>query len=145
MLLIDSPEQKPVDGKLELRQRIAEREAELATIVAEAFPEVIIDPLPISSRGPRLLSLEELREVEYHLGQRVHRARADLARLREEQHQARLLVEEMLRNPEGYRGCRVSLREMGQPGCGVYRVVPRLGIIGRMRGWWCVKLSSGCP
>ncbi len=40
---------------------------------------------------------------------------------------------------------RVSNREIGEPGCGVWHVRPRLGLIGMLMGWWEVKLSSGCP
>jgi len=35
--------------------------------------------------------------------------------------------------------------ELGEGGCGVYQVRPRLGLIGMLAGWWHVKLSSGCP
>jgi len=34
---------------------------------------------------------------------------------------------------------------VGEPGCGVWQVRPRLGLIGMLMGWWQVKLSSGCP
>ena len=35
--------------------------------------------------------------------------------------------------------------DIGEPGCGVWQVRPRLGLIGMLMGWWEVKLSSGCP
>ena len=44
-----------------------------------------------------------------------------------------------------HRFARVSCRELGEPGCGVWQVRPRLGLIGMLMGWWQVKLSSGCP
>jgi hypothetical protein len=39
----------------------------------------------------------------------------------------------------------VTQRELGAGGCGVWRVRPRLGLVGMLMGWWQVKLSSGCP
>ena len=40
---------------------------------------------------------------------------------------------------------QVGMLLLGVPGCGEYRVVPRLGLIGMLAGWWHVKISSGCP
>ena len=40
---------------------------------------------------------------------------------------------------------RISCQDLGEPGCGVWQVRPRLGLIGMLMGWWQVKLSSGCP
>jgi hypothetical protein len=40
---------------------------------------------------------------------------------------------------------RVANRDLGESGCGVWHVRPRLGLIGMLMGWWQVKLSSGCP
>ena len=40
---------------------------------------------------------------------------------------------------------RVGAADVGEPGCGVWHVRPRLGLIGMLMGWWQVKLSSGCP
>ena len=51
----------------------------------------------------------------------------------------------MLLDPAKHRFARVSCRDLGEPGCGVYMVRPRLGLIGMLAGWWQVKLSSGCP
>jgi len=47
--------------------------------------------------------------------------------------------------PAQHRFARISCRELGEPGCGVWQVRPRLGLIGMLMGWWQVKLSSGCP
>ena len=54
-------------------------------------------------------------------------------------------LEAMLADPSSHRRERVSLRELGRPGCGSYYVGPRLGMVGMLAGWWEVKLSSGCP
>jgi hypothetical protein len=51
----------------------------------------------------------------------------------------------MLLDPARHRFARVSCQDLGQPGCGVWQVRPRLGLIGMLMGWWEVKLSSGCP
>jgi hypothetical protein len=51
----------------------------------------------------------------------------------------------MLADPAAHRGERIALRELGRPGCGVYAVKPRLGLVGMLAGWWQVTLSSGCP
>jgi hypothetical protein len=40
---------------------------------------------------------------------------------------------------------RVTQAQVGEPGCGFWEVRPRLGLIGMLMGWWCVKVSSGCP
>ena len=54
-------------------------------------------------------------------------------------------LERMLLEPGRYRFVRISNRDIGEPGCGVWQVRPRLGLIGMLMGWWQVKLSSGCP
>ena len=51
----------------------------------------------------------------------------------------------MLAEPGRHRFVRLPNRELGEPGCGVWQVRPRLGLIGMLMGWWQVKLSSGCP
>jgi hypothetical protein len=56
-----------------------------------------------------------------------------------------LYLERILLDPAAHRFARVSCRDLGEPGCGVWQVRPRLGLIGMLMGWWQVKLSSGCP
>ncbi|HZE06825.1 MAG TPA: hypothetical protein VE127_16470, partial [Solirubrobacteraceae bacterium] len=51
----------------------------------------------------------------------------------------------MLLHPAEHKFERIACRELGEPGCGVWHVRPRLGLIGMLMGWWQVKLSSGCP
>ena len=51
----------------------------------------------------------------------------------------------MKREPNRYKFVRLPVRDMGEGGCGVWEVRPRLGLIGMLAGWWQVKLSSGCP
>jgi hypothetical protein len=88
--------------------------------------------------GPRLLSLGELERVRDALAARPEPPADD--------HEgARIRLERMLAEPTAHRWERVALAELGEPGCGVYAVRPRLGLIGMLAGWWQVKLSSGCP
>jgi hypothetical protein len=51
----------------------------------------------------------------------------------------------MLLDPARHRHVRIRRRELGESGCGVWHVRPRLGLVGMLMGWWQVKLSSGCP
>jgi hypothetical protein len=53
--------------------------------------------------------------------------------------------EAMVADPGAHRRIRLPLAALGRPGCGEYRVRPRLGLIGRLAGWWQITLSSGCP
>lgn len=127
-----------------LRAQVARLEGQLADIVCEAFPEVI-DFGAAPSRGARVLDAAELEEVRDRLASQLSEARRQLGAIALRQEEARERLERMLLDPGASRGVRISQRELGEPGCGVWRAVPRLGIIGRMMGWWQVKLSSGCP
>ena len=62
-----------------------------------------------------------------------------------EQERARVQLERMLLAPGEHRRVRIAQRDLGEGGCGVWHVRPRLGLIGMLMGWWHVKLSSGCP
>jgi hypothetical protein len=61
------------------------------------------------------------------------------------EHRAPALLEELRRAPERYPWATVTSADLGEPGCTVWRVRPRLGLIGMLMGWWRVKISSGCP
>ncbi len=128
-----------------LRGQVARLESQIADTVCAAFPETL--DLPSSPARPqaRILDLGELEELRDRLAGRLGEARRQLASLGRRQEEARVRLERMLLDPAGNRGERISQRELGEPGCGVWRVAPRVGIIGRMMGWWQVKLSSGCP
>jgi hypothetical protein len=95
--------------------------------------------------APRLLDLGELERVRDELASRVGEAQAAGERLAARQAAARGLLAQMLREPGHHRSTRIPLRELGEPGCGVLYVRPRLGLIGMLADWWQVKLSSGCP
>jgi hypothetical protein len=128
-----------------LRAQIARLERELANAFVTAYPMGGLDQPPETFTEPRLLDLGELEMVRDDLAERLHAARIRIAERADEQAEKRLLLERMLLDPASHRFARVSCRELGEPGCGVWQVRPRLGLIGMLMGWWQVKLSSGCP
>jgi hypothetical protein len=128
-----------------LRAQIAKLEGELADAFLTAWPMGGLE-LPTASRSePRLLGLGELERVRDELTERLHAARVTIAERADVQAANRLYLERMLLEPAKYRFARVSRQDLGEPGCGVWQVRPRLGLIGMLMGWWEVKLSSGCP
>ena len=129
-----------------LRMQIDKLERELADAFVTAFPMGGLDDEPARSGGaPRLLDLGELERVRDELAGRVQAARASIAARADQQAACRVALEKMLLDPGRYRFVRIANREIGEPGCGVWHVRPRLGLIGMLMGWWEVKLSSGCP
>jgi hypothetical protein len=129
-----------------LRGQIARLEGELGHAFVTAFPMGGLPQPPVPGPArPRLLDLGELEIVRDELAQRLHEARTTITRRADEQAEQRLLLERMLLQPGRYRFTRVSCHDLGEPGCGVWQVRPRMGLIGMLMGWWQVKLSSGCP
>jgi hypothetical protein len=63
----------------------------------------------------------------------------------EHERRAREQLRRMKLEPGRYRFVRLPVSDLGQGGCGVWEVRPRLGLIGMLAGWWQLKLSSGCP
>ncbi|WP_445149097.1 hypothetical protein [Baekduia sp. Peel2402] len=155
VVLADSPRLAtplvaPVDeraARRSLRAQIARLERELGEAVFAAFPHLTDADVHSGAHsfGPRLLGLGDLERVRDELAERVHRARVVVAHRADLEADSRALLEEMLRDPQRYRHTRIPLADLGERGCGVYSVQPRLGIVGRCMGWWQVKLSSGCP
>jgi len=137
------------DGLLAARRSLRAQISRLERELADAFVTVFEmgGPGPTSERHgePRLLDLGELEEVRDELAERLRAARLDISRLAEVQAENRLCLERMLLEPAKYRFARISRRDIGEPGCGVWQVRPRLGLVGMLMGWWQVKLSSGCP
>lgn len=128
-----------------LRSQIARLERELAGAFVTAFPMGGLPQPPAAAGRPRLLDLGELERVRDELAERLQAARTEIARRAEEQERKRRALEQMLLSPAEHRFERIACRELGEPGCGVWQVRPRLGLIGMLMGWWQVKLSSGCP
>jgi hypothetical protein len=131
-----------------LREQIARLERELADAFVTAFSMGGL-PQPATSPSPparaHLLDLGELEVVRDELAQQLRDARATISRRADEIAEKRLVLERMLLRPADYKFVRISCRELGEPGCGVWQVRPRMGLIGMLMGWWQVKLSSGCP
>jgi hypothetical protein len=129
-----------------MRTQIAKLERELAAAFVTAFPMGGLGEFaPPAARDPRILTLGELEHVRDELAQRLQAARVTIAQWAEIQDAHRVTLERMLLDPARHRFTRVSCRDLGESGCGVWHVRPRLGLIGMLMGWWQVKLSSGCP
>jgi hypothetical protein len=128
-----------------LRAQIARLERELAQQAVRAKPRDGIAWSVGGEGGPRLLGIGELERLRDDLAERLHEVRETLAARAAREAEKRALLERMLRDPGRHRFVRVSAAEVGEPGCGVWHVRPRLGLIGMLMGWWQVKLSSGCP
>lgn len=130
-----------------LRGQVALLERELQQTLVTAFPRAGIDVALDGGRAcaPRMLDLGELEILRDRLSARLSRSRAQLHERAEHEEEARRLLERMLLAPGKHRFVRVRNADLGEGGCGVWHVRPRLGIIGMLAGWWHVKLSSGCP
>jgi hypothetical protein len=128
-----------------LREQIGRLEQELSDAFVTAYPMGGLDQPVAFTAHPRLLNLGELEITRDDLTERLRRARVTITRRADEQAEKRVILEKMLLRPADYRFTRISRAELGEPGCGVWQVRPRLGLIGMLMGWWQVKLSSGCP
>jgi hypothetical protein len=128
-----------------LRAQISRLERELADAFVTAYPMGGLEHPAERDGWPRLLDLGELERVRDELTERLRSARVTIAERAEVHVANRLHLERMLLEPARHRFARVSQADIGEPGCGVWQVKPRLGLIGMLMGWWEVKLSSGCP
>jgi len=128
-----------------LRAQIAHLERRLAMLDL-APRETDAEPRrPRRAGVPRLMTLGELERARDRLAVAVETACAAQAECGARQEQARVRLERMLLDPGRHRFERVRAADLGEGGCGVYAVRPRLGLVGMLMGWWQVKLSSGCP
>jgi hypothetical protein len=126
-------------ARRDLRDQVARLERELARTLAESFPrrEPVRPGRSASAQaGPRLLTLGQLELIRDELADRVEALRSN---------RGAELLEQMRRAPERHRWAVVTSADLGEPGCRVWQVRPRLGLIGMLMGWWRVKVSSGCP
>ncbi|HEX4465816.1 MAG TPA: hypothetical protein VH025_01395 [Solirubrobacteraceae bacterium] len=128
-----------------LRAQIARLEHELSGIVAETFPHIRAVGESLPGAGPSLLDLEALERSRDRLAMRLAELRASATARAEHEREAHELLEAMRLEPGRYKFVRLPVADLGQGGCGVYEVRPRLGIIGMLAGWWQLTLSSGCP
>jgi hypothetical protein len=131
----------------DLREQIARLERDLQATLTSSFPHAGVDVTlaPRRTAGPRVLALAELEDLRDRLADKLHCARAEFAAIADRQEANRRLLERMLLDPGRYRSMRIANADLGEGGCGVWQVQPRLGLIGMLCGWWQVKLSSGCP
>lgn len=131
-----------------LSEEISRLERALADVQVWSFPHAGLSfarPDAASSRGPRLLALSELEALRDELAHRLADGRHHLEQTGREQERHRVRLERMLLAPGRHRFETVSRQQVGEDGCGVWQVRPRLGLIGMLAGWWHVKISSGCP
>jgi len=134
-----------------LRRQIARLERESSAIVANGFPHIppAAADMPVLrgevAGGPCLLTLAELERLRDRLAGHTQNLRRLATERREQERRARELLEGMKLEPGRYKFVRLPVRDLGEGGCGVWHVRPRLGLIGMLAGWWHVKLSSGCP
>ena len=152
---IASPRQIEVgerDARIALRGQLGKLERESSAIVADAFPHISPadqpDPRELRDEvvaGPRLLTLAELERVRDRLAGHTQDLRRLAAERVEHERRAHERLEAMKLEPGRYKFARLPVKDLGQGGCGVWQVRPRLGLIGMLAGWWHVKLSSGCP
>jgi hypothetical protein len=140
-----------VDGderlaRVELRRQIGRLEAQLGSLLADAFPRLQIEAgVAAVSSEPRALGLGELEAIRDSLAGRVGAARRRLQEQAELETGNRELLERMLAQPAEHKWLRVSRADVGEPGCGHWHSRPRLGPLGMLMGWWRVRVSSGCP
>src|SRR4051812_8314688 len=134
-------------ARRDLRVQIARLERELQDTLISGFPRAALDVslATVRAGGPRVLELGELEDLRDRLSEQLTCARSQLAARAELEERNRLRLERMLLDPARYRDVRIANRDLGEGGCGVWQVKPRLGLIGMLCGWWQVKLSSGCP
>jgi hypothetical protein len=147
MAVLDPIAAPPADAlaaRQSLRAQIARIERELAAILASTYPR-IAPPAPQTTAQPRLLGLGELERARDALAARLATAHSTAANQAASQAEARAALHAMLADPPAHKGARITNHELGLPGCTTYRVVPRLGPVGMLTGWWRVKISSGCP
>jgi hypothetical protein len=142
-------------ARASLRAQVERLERELSGLVARGFPHVA--PLPALAGGgaigdgagaiggPRLLSLAELERSRDRLVVSVRHAQLQARQRAHHELRAHEQLERMRLEPGRYKFVRLRVTDLGERGCGVWQVRPRLGLIGMLAGWWQLKLSSGCP
>ena len=124
--------------------QIAGLERTLARECCEAFPdELELTALPHGAA--RIQNLEQLEVLRDALVGAVAEARQALVERDRRRESARDRLSALIDDPRANRRERITQAELGIGGCGVWSAVPRLGPMGRLMGWWRVKLSSGCP
>jgi hypothetical protein len=141
-LLYESDERA---ARADLRRQIAALEAALGRLFGAAFPRMGIEFAVAAPGGPRILSVDELERVRDGLATRLQEVKSELGRRTRIEEENRLLIDEMAADPAAYKWIRVSNEDIGEPGCRHWHSRPRWGLLGMLKGWWRVRVSSGCP
>jgi hypothetical protein len=128
-----------------LRAQICKLEQQLSDTFVTAFRMGGLEHPEHVPSQPRILSLGELEQVRDALAERLRAARIRVSEKADAFEANRVRLEQMLLEPGRYRYQEITFGDIGEPGCGAWQSVPRLGLIGMLAGWWHVKLSSGCP
>ena len=136
-------------ARAHLRRQIARLERELGALTLDLW-EAGRSRLPPSGEptgkpSARLLTVGDLEVIRDALVRHVGAAAQAVQERAALEHRSRAQLERMLADPPGHRFHVVERADLGEPSCGAYQVRPRLGLLGMLFGWWCVKLSSGCP
>jgi hypothetical protein len=133
-------------ARASLRAQIAHLECECSAIVAGRFPHISAPPASRAGAcGPSLLDLGELELSRDRLAARLQDLRTRASARSEHERLAHEQLRAMELDPGSYKFAKLPVKDLGQGGCGVWRVRPRLGLIGMLAGWWQLTLSSGCP
>jgi len=143
---LDAPE--TLAARRGLRTQIEALQEELrATLEASWAPETLAAAAGPAGAGvvPRLLDLGELEVLRDGLLAGLEHVREAAARRAEGHARARALLEQMYADPDAHRGVVLTTDDLGVSGCCRWSVSPVLGVVGRLAGWWRVKVSSGCP
>jgi hypothetical protein len=135
-----------------LRAQVAKLERDLSELVVNGFPHIsaatYAGAIEEGDRRPGCACLPDLGQLERtrdELAGRLQTARRASEERVELETRSRELLERMKRDPRSYKFVRLPVRDLGEHGCGVWEVRPRMGLIGMLADWWQVKLSSGCP
>ena len=139
------PEVDEATARRDLRDQIANLEAQLGAAVTAEFPHLHAPRPGGRAAAGRLLDLGALEGVRDDLADRLRALRREAEALGARQAASRRLLEQMCLEPGRHRWVRVYAADLGEPGCQSWQVRPRLGLLGMLMGWWRVKLSSGCP
>jgi hypothetical protein len=133
-------------ARAELRRQIGRLESQLSGLTLEGFGRLVVPhEVAATAPGPRPLDLGELERLRDELVERAGEGRAALVAKAAAETAARELLRALTTSPGEHRWLRISRADVGEPGCGHWHSVPRLGPIGMLMGWWRVRVSSGCP
>jgi len=124
-----------------LRAQLARLERRLGALAGELGRAGRAQAPPAArpaSGGPRLLGLAELERARDRLVELVAASERRLAEREASEAGARARLEAMLADPAAHRWAVVHREELGEPGCGAWRVVPRAGLLGMLLRWWRV-------